>query len=112
MPGDCGRRSGQATLCSDGSGLQRCCRRELEAAAGKVVALPNVGLIRWLPLGERPPGREKVVGGGVFRIAGFVGEGGFAVGEGVLRFLMTAVASADGVTGLHPDSKVRGVDMV
>jgi hypothetical protein len=34
------------------------------------------------------------------------------MGDGVLRFLTTAVASADGVTGLLTDSNVRGVTIV
>jgi len=63
--------------------------------------------------GDRPPEREKIVGEGVLRAdAKLVGDGGLAIGDGVLRFLTTAVASAEGVTGLPADSNVRGVTIL
>lgn len=105
MPGDGGRGTGEAG--SLGSGLRCCGRRaEVEAALVGAAALPKVGLTRCTLFGERPPGREKMVGEGVFRAAAkLVGDDGFAtslvVGDGVLRFLTTAVASAEGVTGVR-----------
>jgi hypothetical protein len=63
--------------------------------------------------GDLPPEREKMVGEGVLRAAAkLVGDDGLAIGDGVLRALTTAVASAEGVTGLPADSNVRGVTIV
>ena len=81
---------------------------------GELAPLLKVGELRWPPIGERPPEREKGVGEGVLRLAKLVGDGGLAVGDGVLRLLTAAVASAEGVTGpLHAGSYAsRGVTMV